>query len=67
MILEAKGFPLDEVCETPPPKISNFYWKNDGERKFKVFMPTPNRTLYYTLEEYEGDMDINKFDDNRLV
>lgn len=58
---------LDKVERTPPPEVSNFYWKNDDEEKYKVFIPTPNRKLYYNLEEYEGDININEIDNDGLV
>ncbi|KAL4089626.1 hypothetical protein QTP88_024636 [Uroleucon formosanum] len=58
---------LNQVEETPPPEISNFYWKNDDERKYKVFIQTPNRSLYYNLEEYEGDINIQNIDNNGWI
>lgn len=58
---------LNQVLHTPPPEISNFYWKNDTGEKYKVFIPTPNRKLYYNLKEYEGDIKINEINDDRLV
>ncbi|XP_060872295.1 uncharacterized protein LOC132946338 [Metopolophium dirhodum] len=64
MQLEANRL-LNEVEQTPPPKMSNFYWKNYAGHKYKAFIPTPNRRMYYNLEEYEGDMNINEFDNNR--
>jgi len=56
---------LTQVEQTPPPEISNFYWKNDAGKKYKVFIPTPSRMLYYNLGEYEGE--INEIDYNGLV
>jgi len=53
--------------QTPPPEISNFYWKNDYEEKYKVFIPTPNRYVYYNLEEYVGDINIGQIDEGGLV
>ncbi|XP_022162523.1 uncharacterized protein LOC111028265 isoform X1 [Myzus persicae] len=64
MKLEACPLLLDQVERTPPPEVSNFYWKNDDEEKYKVFIPTPNRKLYYNLEEYEGDININEIDND---
>lgn len=58
---------LAEPEQTPPPEISNFYWKNDYEEKYKVFIPTPNRYVYYNLEEYVGDINIDQIDGGGLV
>ncbi|NP_001155553.1 uncharacterized protein LOC100162856 [Acyrthosiphon pisum] len=54
---------LTQPEKTPPPQISNFYWKNDNEEKFKVFITTPNRYVYYNLEEYVGDIEISQIDE----
>ncbi|VVC24806.1 Hypothetical protein CINCED_3A020915 [Cinara cedri] len=44
---------IKEPLSIDPPVCSSFYWKNYFGRKHKVFMPTPNRQLYYNLEEYD--------------
>ncbi|CAH1736127.1 unnamed protein product [Aphis gossypii] len=54
---------LPEVIKIPPPEISNFYWKNDYGNKYKAFIPTPNRIVYYNLEEYGEFMSKEEIND----
>lgn len=58
---------LPEVIKIPPPEISNFYWKNDYGNKYKAFIPTPGRNVYYSLKEYVGETELNEINIDGLV
>ncbi|XP_025200375.1 uncharacterized protein LOC112598195 [Melanaphis sacchari] len=53
---------LRQIEVTPPPALSNFYWKNNHGDKYKVFIDTPDRFIYYNLEEYDRFMTIKEID-----
>lgn len=54
---------LHEVIQIPPPEISNFYWKNNYGNKYKAFIPTPGRNVYYSLKEYAGEMELKEINE----
>lgn len=58
---------LHEVIQIPPPEISNFYWKNNYGNKYKAFIPTPGRNVYYSLKEYVGEMELEEIKLDGLV
>lgn len=48
---------VDKLRNTIGLHVSNFFWKNNAGNKFKARIPASNCQLYYTLEEYQGDID----------
>ncbi|XP_060875468.1 uncharacterized protein LOC132948829 [Metopolophium dirhodum] len=54
--LESGNF-IDELVNKPTPKCSSFYWNN--YYKYKVFIPTKNRLIYFNMEEYNARDKIN--------
>lgn len=56
---------LENTSGIPTPERSNFYWINSYEDKFKAFIPTPNRYIYYNLEEFKGDRELIEGKDTR--
>lgn len=58
---------LHEVIQIPPPEVSNFYWKNEYEKKYKAFIHTPDRNIYYNLKEYVGEVELEEIKDDGLV
>jgi len=47
--LESENF-IDKLVNKPTPKCSSFYWNN--YYKYKVFIPTKNRLIYFNMQEY---------------
>lgn len=57
---------MNSVQIIPPPEYSSFYWRNDDYTKHKVFIPTPNRDIYYSLKELDQEA-RNTTQENKLV
>lgn len=61
---EDEQFTIDEPITTPPPLVSSFYWQNHRGTKYKVFIPTEDKEVYWNFEEYDKkDINLDTIDE----